>query len=119
MMVLLISLLFGLSAMLNAVMDKLETEISFKASVFSGLDPDFWCKPVSAHRADFLPWTTYRLDAWHLCKSIMVVLIACCVWMAGLIELPFDGLVRFFVVLGWAGIVWNGSFNFFYNLFTR
>lgn len=86
-----------LAAIFNAVMDRLETEISFNASVFRNLNPEYWCKPKSAHKVKFLPFTRYRPDAWHISKSAMIFC-----WVGAVVlyrvQLPYKWLD--FIVLG-------------------
>lgn len=92
-------------------MDKTETIISFNNSIFKNLNGDFWCKVNSSERP-FIWGTKYRVDAWHLSKSLMIIFMA----LAIVIYTPvFNWLIDFILV----GAVWNIVFNLCYNkLFT-
>lgn len=85
-----------LAVIFNDVMDKTETLISFNASIFSKFNPNFWCKAVSAQRP-FIPYTKYRVDAWHLSKSAMI----CCFCAA---------MAHNFWEFALYGFVWNFIF---------
>jgi len=95
------SILLFLAAFFNAVMDKTETVISFYSSRFKKLNPKFWCKPISANK-DFAPYTKYRVDAWHLSKSLMIICL--CVAIS-------DNIWQFLIY----GFIWNLTFNLMYN----
>jgi hypothetical protein len=116
---LIIALIGAIMGMLNALMDTLETEISFGASIFNGKkDKTLWCKPISAHKVKFLPFTRYRPDPWHLAKSGIILYggILSAIMYIFQPRIPVDNPVigGLIVFVGW-GLVWNGSFNFFYN----
>ena len=102
----------SLAAVCNALMDSVEYETAFEKSIFSKLNPKWWCKSISWEYVKFLPFTKYRPDAWHLAKSSMVVFIVLAVVMTDTqpTKLPY------FVVMG---LVWNISFNVFYNHIFR
>lgn len=122
-MILLGYLFWCLAAALNALMDTLETKISFQASKLRKLDINKWCKAVTANNRGFLPYTKYRVDPWHLAKSGMIVLQAASIvvfsynsplWFFGLREwwaMPLDCLILMLTL----GILWNGTFNLFFN----
>lgn len=103
-------LLFACAALLNAFMDRVETKISFNASVFNGFDPEFFCKEIAAHAVDFIPGTKYRPDAWHLAKSSMICFLSGALALAG----PFRKWHFNFLLFG---VLWNLVFNSFYGLF--
>lgn len=128
-MVLLLSsyLCVALAAICNAVMDKVETEISFNSSIFSKYNPLYWSK-VASWRNIRLKGTKYPWNAWHNFKSGMVVFMAGAMVCFGLeyylypdslwdlIEL--EGLrVGLFVAwnLSLIGTIWIQTFNLFYN----
>ena len=98
---------FALAAVCNAVMDRIENSIQFNQSVFNRLNPEFWCKTISAHSVKFIPFTKYRLDAWHLFKSLMIIFIV----LAIIFYNPFIYVLDFVIL----GIIWNLVFNIFYN----
>jgi len=106
-MIFLTYIFIALAAICNALMDKVETTISFKDSRFKNKKVAFWCKPISAHNVKFIPFTKYRPDAWHLAKSTMIVL-----WCLAIVFYHSFIPVIDFVVMG---IVYNLVFNIFYN----
>lgn len=106
------AILLILAAMFNAVMDSVEYETAFEKSIFSKLNPKWWCKSISWEYVKFLPLTKYRPDAWHLAKSSMVVFIV----LAVVVAAPVSHPVPHFVLLG---LIWNMSFNLFYNHIFR
>lgn len=105
-------LFFGIASMLNAVMDTLQ--FHFYSSVFSRRDPKFWDPAVSWKGSYVLPFTKYKLDAWHMSKSLMIIFqaLACVILLFG----DYDyGFFRVFLILIIYGIIWNGVFNLFWN----
>ncbi len=104
-----LSILFWITAaILWAVADKVETRIAYNTSIFEGHDSIFWCKEIAAWHMPFVPFTTYRPDAWHLSKSIILILMA----LAILCYKPIVSPLVDFILLGAA---WNLVFNIFYN----
>ena len=101
-----------LAAMFNALMDSVEYETAFEKSIFYKLNPKWWCKSISWEYVKFLPFTKYRPDAWHLAKSSMVVFIV----LAIVVAAPVSHPLPHFVLLG---LIWNMSFNLFYNHIFR
>lgn len=111
-----------LAAVLNAMMDKLDTYISFDASIFCKWDEKFWCKPVSAHTVGFIKGTKYRPDGWHLCKSAMIVcLAACAACLFGFGATACDSFQWWMpaILFLFYGAIWNLAFNTAYKLFTK
>jgi hypothetical protein len=111
-----VMVLVALAAFFNAVMDRIETLISFNVSIFCNLDPRFWCKPVSAHHAKFIPFTKYRLDAWHLAKSGMVIALCSAIALAAgsgfMLQMPVVGGIVLVIA---CGCVWNFVFEMCYS----
>lgn len=106
-MIFLTYIFIALAAACNALMDKVETTISFNTSIFKRLNIAFWCKAISAHNVKFIPFTKYRADAWHLSKSTMIIF-----WCLAIIFYhTFIPVIDFIVM----GIVYNLTFNLFYN----
>ena len=101
-----------LAAIFNALMDSVEYETAFEKSIFHKLNPKWWCKSISWEYVKFLPFTKYRPDAWHLAKSAMVV----CIVLALVFSVPVSHKLPHFVLFG---ILWNLSFNLFYNHIFR
>src|SRR5688572_9293791 len=66
---------FSLAAICNAVMDKLQ--FHFYTSIFQDKNPRFWNPELSWRYAKIVPFTKYKIDAWHLAKSLMIIFVAC------------------------------------------
>ena len=99
----LIFILFA--AICNAVMDSLENDC-IHGTVFSKKNQKFWNKQISATvTKKIFGW---KYDAWHVFKSLMVILLA----LAITSYRPIQAWLIDFFVIGW---VWNGYFNVFYN----
>lgn len=109
---------FALAAICNAVMDTLVHHYS--TSIFRKMDVKFWNPEVSWRYAMYIPCTKYKVDAWHLFKSAMIVFLALSVISAWISEPPLLN-VWWFYLLGFIflGILWNGVFNIFYNYILR
>lgn len=93
-----------LAAVFNALMDRIENE-NFFESVFKKLDQRFWYKRESWKYAYKI--FGYKVDAWHLSKTLMVV-FAC---LSIVFYNPFIPIADFIVL----GVLWNLTFNLFYN----
>lgn len=91
------------AAFFNAVMDRTENE-SFFGSRFDKLSHKFWYKRESWKWAKKI--FGYKLDAWHLSKTCMIVCLALA---------AANTWIEFLVI----GLVWNATFNFFYHAFGR
>lgn len=102
-----------LAALCNAVMDTCETLISYNASKLNkwGFDRNVWCKPISAS-ANFIPFTKYRFDAWHIFKSLMVVFMVLAIINYQPLISPIVDFILF-------GIAWNAPFNLLYNYLKK
>lgn len=92
-----------LAAFFNALMDSFESEHFFD-TIFRKWNQKFWYKRESWKWAKKV-WG-YKIDAWHLSKSCMVICIAAAV---------SRNFFEFLVI----GLAWNASFNFFYHVFGR
>lgn len=66
-----------LVGLLIAVMDRTSEEVAYNNSVFRNLNRKWWLKSVSWEYVNFLPFTKYRPDAWHLTKSLLIIVISC------------------------------------------
>jgi hypothetical protein len=95
-------ILVAAAAMFNAAMDRLENE-NFSSSIFKNLDPKFWYKRESWKYAKKIGG--YKLDAWHLAKSCMIV----CLLLAIVL---FKGHWAWFISYG---LLWNITFTIFYH----
>jgi hypothetical protein len=97
-------LFIAVAASLNAVMDTLTHH--FGVSIFKKKKPSFWNPEVSWKEAKRIGG--YKLDAWHMFKSGMIVLLCVCpLFYAPVIHPSLDWML--------AGLVWNCVFNIFYN----
>jgi len=102
-----ITILFiAIAAACNAVMDRTENAPAFNKSVFNHFDVKFWLKEVSWQYASKI--FGYKVDAWHLAKSFMIIFLLMAV---GLYSPILGGVFDFLLF----GIVWNLTFNLFYN----
>jgi hypothetical protein len=97
-----------IAASFNALMDNLENQVAFNASIFKNWDKKFWCKEISWQYAKKI--FGYKIDGWHLAKSMMI----CCLIGAIIIFKPWHQWWVHFISLG---IIWNGSFDLFYKVF--
>lgn len=93
-----------LAAICNAVMDRIENENFFK-SVFSNKNETFWYKRESWKFAKKV--FGYKIDAWHLFKSAMIVSLC----LSIVFYIPIFGIIDFVLF----GALWNLTFNVFYN----
>lgn len=102
-------ILICIAAFLNAVMDTLQ--FHFFISKFKNLDMKFW-NPESSWKVDPLPGTKYKPDAWHLSKSLCIIMLC----MAVVFYTPLLGKAYDFIL---AGVLWNLVFNLSYNKFLK
>lgn len=98
-------ILIWVASFLNAFMDALENE-NFGESIFKKWDKRFWYKRESWKWAKKIGG--YHLDGWHLAKSLMIVTL--CLSIVFYSQM-FNWWIDFLIY----GIVWNGSFVFFYH----
>lgn len=86
-------------------MDLLENE-NFSSSIFRNKNPKFWYKRESwKYAKKIFGW---KFDAWHIAKSIMVMLLAGSI----VTYTPVLGRLWDFIVLGG---LWNLLFGLFYH----
>ena len=121
-MIFLTYIFIALAAACNALMDKMETTISFNTSIFKRLNIAFWCKPISAHNVKFIPFTKYRPDAWHLAKSGMIVFFVSAIpFYNPFIENFLQPFTEYNIAIGktifiiFGGTIYIQVFNLFYN----
>jgi hypothetical protein len=113
-------LVWDLAAICNAVMDTLK--FHYYNSIFHtkyGPNNAFWNEDLQGSKPYIIPGTKYKVNAWHLFKSAMIILQAlssCFIFLAGtyITVLPYKILI-FIGLLIIYGIKWNGFFNLFYN----
>lgn len=100
------AILIFFAAVCNAIMDRLENEPAFNRSIFKWKEKRFWSKEVSWQYAKKI--FGYKLDAWHLFKSAMIMLmLSACVLYKPVIS-PFIDIIIF-------GAEWNIVFVLFYS----
>ena len=101
-------ILIIIAAILNAFMDIIENE-NFRNSIFHEYNPLFWYKRESWKSAKkYFGW---KFDAWHIAKSLMLAsLILAIIFYKSIL-----GLYDIFIF----GLVWNLTFNIFYNKIFR
>ncbi len=106
------ALLVILAAIFNACMDRIETIISFNDSVFSKYNPLWWSKAQSADVVNKVPFTNYKPDFWHLCKSGMI---------CSLLAIPFVYQEVFNPIVDYIflGVLYNVTFEQFYAKILR
>lgn len=97
-----------LASICNATMDTLDHH--FSTSIFKKLNQKFWNPIVSSDSAYRIGG--YKIDAWHLTKSSMVIFLA--------LSAVFHTNKNFWYVdvclFGWA---WNVTFSLFYDIILR
>jgi len=104
-------ILIILAAIANACMDRVETTIHFNNSVFSNLKASWWCKEQS-WQTKYIPFTHYKPDFWHLCKSVMI---------CSLLAIPFVHNTLFHPLIDYVifGLLYNITFELFYSKILR
>lgn len=109
------------AAFFNAVMDTLAHH--YYNSIFNDkkFDSVFY-NPALSDKSYVVPCTKYKCDAWHLSKSSMIICqaLSCCfTFLAGVQMIPDTSVwiigIDVSVLMIVLGIVWNGTFNLFYN----
>jgi hypothetical protein len=109
-----ISALFWLLAcFFNAICDAVENE-NFHESIFRKLPVQFWYKRESWKYAPKI--FKYRLDAWHIAKSCMIL---CFLFAVLLFDLPLEKWQDWALYIALAGVIWNGGFWLFYHFLFR
>ena len=98
-----------LAAFFNAVMDLLENE-NFNRSVFSKRNKRFWYKRESWQHATQI--LGYKIDGWHLAKSLMIISMAAAIVL-------YKNMFNPILDVAAIGLVWNVSFNTFYEIMKR
>lgn len=86
-------------------MDKTKDTIQFNSSVFRKLNTWFWDDTMPAK---FIPFTKYKINAWHISKSLMLFTIFAIPFFH---EETFNKPVDYLIL----GSAWILSFNLFYN----
>lgn len=101
---------FILASICNACMDTLVHH--WYKSIFKDFkNPNFWNPELSSSQAPYIPHTKYKVDAWHLFKSTMIILLALSV-----LTFNYSGnILSYGILLIAYGFAWNLPFNLFYN----
>ena len=94
-----------LACFFNSVMDVTENE-NFSESIIKKWNTRFWYKRDSDDFARKI--FTYKVDAWHLSKSLMIICFAIAAYFA-----PRDTTLIPFLIMD--GILWNVFFYLFYH----
>ena len=98
------------AAFFKAVADTLQHH--FETSIFRKKDVRWWNPAYSWKYVNFIPFTKYRLDAWHLTNSLMIISFIC-LWVFGVHQF------NWWIDLIAAGIIYNIAFSFFYDKVLR
>lgn len=106
-------LLLVLAGMFKAVADTLIHH--FDTSIFRKKDRKFWDPNISWKYAKYLPATKYKVDAWHLANSFQIICWCAVIANVAIADIGYHWLIVFFA----AGIIFNLSFNLFYNKILR
>lgn len=85
----------------------------FSTSIFKKLRPSFWNPDQSWRTAKFLPFTKYKVDAWHLANSLMIT--SFCGAIAAHPEIGMHWPVQLLL----AGFLFIAVFNTLYNHVLR
>jgi hypothetical protein len=114
-------ILIILAACCNSIMDIVENE-NFNSSVFARHDYRFWYKRVSWKYAGKI--FGYKIDAWHLFKSTMILLLCGVVITYHYIplfrcEMIWQSSYAWMADALIFGIAWNLPFNLLYNKILR
>ncbi len=114
-------ILVVLAAICNACMDTLvhhwDSSVFYKPNCIENNRWNSFFNPEkSSVSAYILPFTKYKVDAWHLLKSLMIILLVGAIVISLASEPPIFNVWWFYLGLFiWFGILWNGTFNIFYN----
>ena len=100
-------ILICISAILNAFMDT--SCDHFYNSIFSKLNPKFWAMQISWQYSKTV--FGYHIDAWHIAKSTMLILI----FTSMSLNVRGNDLIHILMNIVIYGILWNIIFNLFYN----
>lgn len=108
-----------LAAICNAVMDTLKYHYHNSIFYVKYGNNGFWNEDHKDATPYIIPGTKYKVNAWHLFKSAMIILHAlsnCFIFLAGtyITYLPYKILIVIGLLIVY-GFRWNGFFNLFYN----
>ncbi len=97
-----------LASICNATMDTLGHH--FSTSIFKKLNQKLWFPLVSSDSAYRIGG--YKIDAWHLTKSSMIVLL-------GYATVVYKPCNEWYFDLFLFGYFWNTTFSLFYDIILR
>ena len=100
-----------LAAICDSVIDTVTHH--FSTSVFKSKNPDFWDPSLSWKNSTMI--FGYKIDAWHLFKSAMIVLFTLAIVFSG--NFPYS--LKWYFQIPIFGIIWVIVFNTFYNKILR
>ena len=95
-----------LAAFFKAVADTLQHH--YDVSVFKNMTYHWWDPNRSWRYVNFIPFTKYRPDAWHLANSLMIISF---ISLAVFHQHHFKWWIEIIA----AGIIFNLAFGFFYD----
>lgn len=84
----------------------------YDTSIFKWKDARFWNPAISWQFAHYLKFTKYKLDAWHISNSGMIIFFS----LAVVFHHPH---LKWYYEILLAGSLFNLSFNIFYNHILR
>lgn len=111
-------LCWALAALCNSIMDTITHH--WWGCIFRDdkYNEAFW-NPDSKKEPYMIPHTKYKVNAWHLFKSAMIVLFSLsniCMYFVGVLTgCLFNAWISVGILLVSYGILWNVPFNQFYN----
>lgn len=100
-------ILFILASICSSVMDN--TAHHWYKSVFNKLNPNFWNPLVSCNTAKYIPFTRYKVDSWHIFKSLCIVFT-----VIGIVT--YKTIINQYVDVLIFGLAWNVTFDLFYTI---
>jgi hypothetical protein len=109
MLVVLSIIFWSLAAFMNAVEDKLQ--FHFYNSIFKHRKHTFWNPEISWDHSYVIPYTKYKVDAWHLAKSLRIIFCVLSIIFFNPEEIKIH--LVFVVIL--YGALWNLVFNTCFN----
>lgn len=111
-------LCWALAAFCNSIMDTITHHWWNCIFHDDKYNESFW-NPDSKKLPYIIPHTKYKVNAWHLFKSAMIVLFSIsniCMYILGTITHKIlNEWISAGVLLVMYGVLWNFPFNLFYN----
>lgn len=108
-------LCIALASTCSAIIDTISYH--YYTSIFTKYNkPEFW-NPEVSWTTSYIKYTKYKPDAWHLFKSLMIVLM-CLSGVIGIVVGAKLGVLMFYWYIGGfisSGLIWNVVFNILFN----